>query len=88
MFFSQQTKNQIVSFLSSIIVIFFLLVLANDFSASVFPRFIQDNLVGLTPIYHFQNFIKGIVDFKSLIYFLSFIAVFLFLTIVDLEKRN
>lgn len=88
MFFSNQTKNQIVAFLLSIIAIFLLLVLASDFSANVLPRFIQDNLFVLTPFYHLQNFIKGVIDLRSVLYFISFTILFLFLTVIDLEKRS
>lgn len=88
MFFSNQTKNQIVAFLVSVIIIFLLLVMSSDFLATVLPKFLQDNLVNLTPIYHEQNFTKGIIDLRSVFYFASFSLVFLFMTIIDLEKRN
>ena len=88
MFFSNQTKNQIIAFLLSAIIIFLLLVLSTDFTASVLPRFLQDGLLSLTPFYHLQNFIKGVIDIRSVFYFVSFTGVFLFLTIVALEKRN
>lgn len=88
MFFSNQTKNQIIAFLFSIIVIFLLLVLASDFSANVLPRFIQNNLFILTPLYHLQNFIRGVIDIRSVFYFVSFTLLFLFLTVIGLEKRS
>lgn len=88
MFVSNNTKNQIIAFLISTIMIFFLLILTTDLLGSSLPQFIQNNLVVLTPSYHLQNFIKGIIDFRSLFYFISFTITFLFLTIVDLEKRN
>lgn len=88
MFFSNQTKNQMVAFLASILSIIFLLVLSTDFLATILPKFIQDNLVYLTPIYHLQNFAKGVIDLRSVFYFLSFTLVFLFLTVIDLEKRK
>lgn len=88
MFFSSLTKNQVVTFLLSVLALFFLLVLATDFTASFLPRFAQDFLTYFSPIYHFQNFIKGVVDMRSLFYFVSFAGVFLFMTVVGLEKRG
>ena len=88
MFFSVRTKNQVVAFLSSVIVIFLLMVMATDFLATVLPRFIEDYFSYLTPLYHYQNFIKGVIDIRSLFYFLSFCITFLFLTIIDLERRG
>ena len=88
MFFSNLTKNQIVAFLFSSLSIFCLLVLATDFSASVLPRFLQDNLVLLTPLYNLQNFINGVLDLRSIVYFLSFTIAFLFIAVINLEKRS
>jgi ABC-2 type transport system permease protein len=41
-YFSNLTKNQIVAFLTSVLVIFFLIVLSTDFFATITPKFIQD----------------------------------------------
>ncbi|MBI2641549.1 ABC transporter permease subunit [Candidatus Roizmanbacteria bacterium] len=87
-FFSSQTKNQVVAYLISAVLLFLLLVLSTDFSASVLPRFAQDFLSYFSPLYHLQNFVKGVIDFRSIIYFVSFTILFLFLTIIDLEKRR
>ena len=88
MFFSVKTKNQVVAFLTSAILIFFLLILGTDFSASFLPRFLQDFLSYFSPFYHFQNFVKGVFDGRSFFYFVSFIFLFLFLTVIDLEKKE
>jgi len=88
MFFSSQTKNQVVAFLSSTLVAFLLLVLSTEFTASVLPKFLQDFLIYFTPIYHLQNFIKGLIDLRSLFYFFSLTVIFLFLTVIQLEKRD
>ncbi len=88
MFFSSQTKNQVVAFLSSVIVLFLLIVLATDFISTIFPRILLDYAILFSPTYHLQNFIKGILDFRSIFYFLGITTIFLFLTIIDLEKRQ
>lgn len=88
MFFSGQTKNQVIAFLASVLTIFILLVLATDFTASILPKIIQDFLNYFSPSYHLQNFIKGVIDLRSLFYFLSLNILFLFLTVIDLKKRK
>jgi ABC-2 type transport system permease protein len=88
LYVSNKTKNQVVAFLISVLSIFLFLVLSSDFVASVVPRIIIDNLIYFSPVYHLQNFINGVIDFRSLIYFLSFIGLFLELTIIDLKKRS
>jgi len=88
MFFSQMTKNQVIAFLFAAITLFFLLVLSSDFLGSMIPRFIQDAFVTIAPIPHLQNFVNGVIDLRSVFYFISVSAAFLFLTVIDLEKRN
>jgi len=87
-FFSSLTKNQIVAFLSSVILLFFLLLLGSDFLAPVLPRILREYMVLLSPLIHLETFLKGIIDFRSLIYFLSFTALFTVLTVINLEKRD
>lgn len=88
MYFSTLTKNQIVSFLSSLLVLFILLGVSSDLLSSFLPKLVQDILVYFSPIYHFQNFAKGIIDLRSVYYFVSITVLFLFLTVVNLEKRD
>lgn len=87
-FFSSLTKNQIVAFLCSILTIFLLMVIGGDFLASFVPRFIQENLNSFSPLYHYNNFLKGLVDLRSVVYFASLTTLLIFLTVINLEKRE
>jgi len=87
-FFSTKTKNQVVAFLSSLLCLFFLLVLGSDFLASFLPKIFQDFFSYFSPSYHFQNFMKGVLDIRSVFYFFSLTILFLFLTVLELEKRD
>lgn len=87
MFFSVKTKNQIIAFLGSVITLFFLIIFSTDFAVSVLPRILQEILNYLSPVTQVENFIKGVLDIRSIFYFLSMIVLFLFLTVIDLEKR-
>lgn len=87
-YFSNLTKNQVIAFLSSVLVIFSLLVVGTDFFANVLPRFLINQLIYFSPMYHIENFIKGIIDLHSLIYFLTGTIIFIFLSIIDLEKKS
>jgi ABC-2 type transport system permease protein len=87
-YFSSTTKNQILAFLFSIIVGFLLMVVGSDFLSSVLPNLIQEWLSFLSPIYHYENFLKGVLDLRSVGYFISLSLTFIFLTIINLEKRD
>ncbi|MBI3620071.1 ABC transporter permease subunit [Candidatus Roizmanbacteria bacterium] len=84
---STKTKNQVVAFLVSALVLFLLLVLASDFLSSVLPLRVQEIISYFSPVYQLQPFIKGVVDLRSVVYFISLICLFLFFTIIDLEQR-
>ena len=87
LFFSSRTKNQVVAFLLSAVTLFFLIVVAGDFISGVLPPIAQEFLNYLSPITHMSGFNKGVIDLRSIYYFISFITICLFLTVVDLEKR-
>lgn len=87
LFFSSQTKNQVIAFLLSAFVLFILNVLVSDFMGFL-PKAIQDILAYTSPNYHVQNFTKGVVDLRSMIYFISTTGLALFFSIVELEKRD
>lgn len=88
MFFSSQTKNQVVALLGSVLVLFFVIMAASDFAASVIPRGLIDILVVFSPTYYLDSFSKGVIDLRGIVFFVSFTAVFLLLTVIDLEKRD
>jgi len=88
LFFSSLTKSQVVSFLFSLVTLFIFLGISSELLSSVLPKVAQDILIYFSPIYHFQNFIKGIIDLRSLYYFISITVLFLFLTLIRLRKRD
>lgn len=88
MIFSLLTKNQVVAFLSSIIVIFISLVLGGDFFASSLPRIVRDFLVYFSPQYQLLGFEKGVVDLRAVFYFASATVIFLLINILLLKNRD
>lgn len=88
LFFSSQTKNQIIAFLFSSITVFIMLTFSGDFIGSFIPRAVTDALYTLSPLDNLDFFVKGLLDFRAVIYFVSFTTVFLFMTITSLQKRK
>ncbi|MFC1613174.1 ABC transporter permease subunit [Patescibacteria group bacterium] len=88
LFISSLTKNQIIAFLIGIVSCFGVFIIGADFvlqkmNSSVVPLF-QFLSVG----YHFNNIGKGILDSRNIIYYLSFIFIFLYLNTKSVESRN
>ncbi len=87
-YLSSKISNQIASFLVSVLVLFIATTLSSDFLANILPRFIQDILLFVSPLLHMQNFAKGVVDLRSLFYFVGLSFLFFKLTVMDLQKRG
>jgi ABC-2 type transport system permease protein len=87
LFTSCLTKNQIISALLAFA------VLTVIFSIGLFEYVISDNLTSRVLSYinmwkQMQNFSKGLIDSRAVIYYLSSTVFFLFLSIRVLETRN
>ncbi len=85
-FASSITSNQIVSLIISFFIIFFFFII------KFFLFFVPDFLVGIFQFlsidYHFSNIIRGVIDTRNIIYFISLIILFLKLAQTSLENRN
>jgi ABC-2 type transport system permease protein len=86
LFISSLTKNQIVAAMATFAV-FLLLWIINWMSSFVGPT-AQAVLSALSLTEHFDDFAKGIIDTKHLIYYLSFIAFGLFLTAKSVDSER
>jgi ABC-type uncharacterized transport system involved in gliding motility auxiliary subunit/ABC-type transport system involved in cytochrome c biogenesis permease component len=90
-FTSSLTKNQVISFITSVVICFVLVLLG----FGVFQQYLSflgtttaDFLANLGFITHFQPAMRGVIDFRDLVYFLSIIAFFLALNTAVLEQRG
>jgi len=85
-FTSSLSQNQIVAFIASFVIIFVLFLL--DKIIFFFPGFLATLLEFLSIDYHFNNIARGVLDSRDIIYYLSLIGLFLFLTVQSLESRK
>jgi len=86
LFASSLTENQIIAAVVAfgLLLLFWLIGWQAELGASGFGGFFAD----LSMLEHFENFIRGVIDTKDLVYYLSFIYFFLFLTKRQLESRR
>lgn len=87
LFISSLTKNQIISFIVSLAACFIFLIVGADFVLAGAPKFLQPimQFIGLGS--HFDNISRGIIDTKDIIYYGSFMFLFLWLNVRVIEKR-
>ncbi len=87
---SALTKNQVISFVLSVVICLILLFLGwSVFSGvlgSVFTVWLVDLLANFSFITHFDAFTKGIIDPKDVVFFLSLTGFTLFLNVIALER--
>lgn len=87
---SALTRNQVISFVLSVLVCLGILFLGwsvfSDLLNSLFPVWFVDMLSNFSFVTHFDNFTKGIIDLRSLVYFVSMTAFALALNILVLER--
>ena len=86
LFVSSLTENQVVSAMVTYgILVFFWFLTWNEEAAN--PKLMQV-LLGLSLFDHFYNFSRGVIDTRDVVFFLLFIAFFLFLAWQSLATRK
>ncbi|HEX7401258.1 MAG TPA: ABC transporter permease subunit [candidate division Zixibacteria bacterium] len=85
-FTSSLTQNQVVAFITSFLIIFVLFML--DKVLIFVPTFLASSLEYLSVDYHFSNLARGVIDSRDILYFLSMIFFFLFLSVRTLSNRK
>jgi len=85
-FASSLFDNQVVSFIIAVFIVlmFFLFDKLLIFVPSILSGLIQY----LSVDYHFSNIARGVIDSRNIIYFISIIGIFLFLTVQVLNSRR
>jgi len=76
---SAMTRNQVISFIVSVVVCFFLLLSGFEPVTDLLPHWLVGIVTGLSSLTHFIAFQKGVLDSRDLIYFASLIGFALFL---------
>lgn len=87
-FASSLTDNSIVAFILSVVFCFFLYMGFNSVSKLIFSGEIGNIVQNLGIDAHYRSIQRGVIDSRDLIYFLSTIVLFIFLTRIKLNSRN
>lgn len=89
---SAATRSQVVAFILTVVVcLLFLLAgfpLALDPLRPIVPQVAVDAVSGLSFLTHFQAIMRGVLDLRDVLYFLSAIAAWLFATVLVIEIKK
>ena len=88
LFTSSLTRNQIVSFILGLTVSMALMIMGLEIVAITLPSTAANLLQLLSPITHFENIGRGIIDLRDILYFLSLISTFLSATFLIIRSRT
>jgi ABC-2 type transport system permease protein len=86
-FISAMTENQVVAAIIAFIVNF-ILYQVDTFSANIKNKIVDDILVNIGFYTKYNEFSSGILNISSIVYFVSVVFVFNFLTVRVLERRR
>lgn len=87
LFASSISDNQIVSFLISVFLCFFMLSAFGQLSSLPFFSSVDYWIEWLGIQFHYQSISRGVVDTRDLVYFISLIGLFLGLTWFNLQRK-
>jgi len=91
---SALTKNQVIAFVVAAVVCFLLTVSGSSVVLGFFtgwaPQIVVDTISSFSFISHFTSVMRGVIDLKDMVYFISMIVFFLFANtaIVELKKAD
>jgi len=88
LFISSLTKNQIIAFVLGLVACFMAFIVGADFVLIGAPQFAVPTMKFLGLGSHFYNITKGVIDSKDIIYYGSFIFIFLWLNARIIQSRG
>ncbi len=88
LFISSVTKNQIIAFIIGLVACFAAFIVGANFVLLTAPQSLVPLLSFLGLGSHYSNIAKGVIDTKDIIYYLSFIFLFLWLNARVIEARG
>lgn len=85
-FASSATKDQVTSYIISFSAMFGLYI--SDKVLHFIPIEFQRAVLFIGSDYHYRNMLRGVIDSRDVIYFLTLILFFLYLSLANLERRK
>ena len=89
---SALTKNQVIAFVLSVMILLLLTLSGWPLVLDAFPEWVPgvvvDSVAGLSLLTHFDDISRGVIDARDLLFYLSFMALWLFANAVVIERRK
>ena len=86
------TKNQVIAFVVSVVICFMFILsgfpIVLDFFRGWAPQAIINAVSYLSFLTHFNAITRGVIDLRDIVYFVSFIGVWLFANVIIIEMKK
>ncbi|MCK5413009.1 MAG: ABC transporter permease [Candidatus Pacebacteria bacterium] len=85
---SSVTKNQIVSFITTVAIVFAFYIIGNSFILDALPAFIGEIGKFLSFSTHFNSILRGVISLSDIVYYISIVLFFMFLNTNVVSSRK
>ena len=90
---SAMTRNSIIAFILTVAICFVFVACGTEIVLDAFawaPRFLVDAIAALSFLTHFESISKGVLDVRDILFFIVFIASWLFASaiVIEIKKAN
>ncbi len=85
---SSLTSNQIVAFIFSALAVFALYIIGHPLVLQTTPTFIMPLFKYLGMSSHYMSILRGVLDSRDILYYVSLIGLFLYLNVTSLNSRK
>ncbi|MDE0309447.1 MAG: hypothetical protein OXI60_06405 [Acidiferrobacterales bacterium] len=89
---SALTQNQVVAFVLGVLVNLFLIlgefVIVKELLSPVLPQVLIETIVNLSYLTHFGEMSKGVISLDNIVFFLSVLVLFVYLTVVAVDSKR
>lgn len=89
---SAMTKNQIISFIISMALCMLLMFIGSDALMNLFAPVVTEKVLKILQSFsflmHFASLIRGVLDFRDILFFISCSGLFLFATVIVLDHKK
>jgi len=86
------TRNQVIAFIISVVISFLFLLsgfpLVLNFFEGWAPQILIDAISSMSFLTHFNAIVKGVIDLRDVIYFISFIGCWLLANVILVEMKK
>jgi len=87
-YISASSKNTLAAVFVTIITFFLVMIIGSPLITDQFPRVFQSVFFFVSPVARYQNMAKGVIDLRDVVYFVSTIAAFLYLSVQKLKRSR